>query len=447
MEFLQMIWSSLTTENEVLTNILVTILTFIELTVTMLLFSSILNINCNKKQKFIYVLTTGILCILINTFVPDNYAPPLTIILIFLCIKFLFKQSFLTTIIAQFLPLFIISIIESVFSKIYVLILGKSFDNCFTIPIQRIFFMLIIYLCIFIIFLISKRFKINITLLETLSKKNKYILIINFILACIAIISQLYLISFYSATLSNFVTLISIITLISYFVISIYSLIKATNLEVTTQNLEIEKTYNKTLTLLHDNIRGFKHDFNNIVQAIGGYVVTNDMPGLKKYYSQLLEDCQKCNNLTALSPDAINNPPIYAILADKYHIADEKGIKVNLEIFLDLNTLNIKIYEFTRILGILLDNAIEAASLCEEKIINIRMQKTKNVQLLIIENTYINKDVDVDKIFEKDFSTKKVKSGLGLWEVRQYLKKSKNLNLYTSKNDKYFKQQFEIYPQ
>ena len=30
-----------------------------------------------------------------------------------------------------------------------------------------------------------------------------------------------------------------------------------------------------------------------------------------------------------------------------------------------------QVYEFTRILGILLDNAIEASSECEEKIINI----------------------------------------------------------------------------
>ena len=62
-------------------------------------------------------------------------------------------------------------------------------------------------------------------------------------------------------------------------------------------------------------------------------------------------------------------------------------------------------------------------------------------------NTYKNKDINVDKIFEKDFSTKSKKSnsGLGLWEVRQILKKNNNLNLFTSKNDEFFSQQFEIY--
>ena len=121
---------------------------------------------------------------------------------------------------------------------------------------------------------------------------------------------------------------------------------------------------------------------------------------------------------------------------------------MNLEVFLDLSTLNMKIYEFTRILGILMDNAIEAAYECEDKIINVEMRKDFKVdrQLLIIENTYNQKEVDIDKIFEKGYSSKANNTGLGLWEVRQILKKSSNLNLFTTKNEIFFTQQLEIYP-
>ena len=64
-----------------------------------------------------------------------------------------------------------------------------------------------------------------------------------------------------------------------------------------------------------------------------------------------------------------------------------------------------------------------------------------------IENTYLNKDIDTERIFEKNYSTKssKTNSGLGLWEVRQILKRNNNLNLFTTKNDEFFIQQFEIY--
>jgi len=187
-----------------------------------------------------------------------------------------------------------------------------------------------------------------------------------------------------------------------------------------------------------------------LYNQLDGYIDSNDTEGLRGYYSQLLEDCQRVTNLTTLSPEVINNPAVYSLLTAKYHKADELGIKINLQIFLNLNDLNMKIYEFTRVLGILLDNAIEASSECNKKIINLEIRKdTKSPrQLLIIENTYNNKDIDTTRIFEKGYSTKTDSTqphGLGLWEVNQILKKNKNLALFTTKNDTFFTQQFEIY--
>ena len=198
---------------------------------------------------------------------------------------------------------------------------------------------------------------------------------------------------------------------------------------------------------MHDSVRGFKHDFDNIVTTIGGYIKTNDMDGLKSYYSQLEEDCSKVNNLYVLDPDIINNPGVYNLITAKYNEALEKGIKVNLTVLLDLNDLHMKIYEFARILGILLDNAIDAASECDEKILNIvfRNESKNNRNIILIENTYKDKDVDIEQIFNKGVSGKQNHTGLGLWEIRQILKKNNNVNLYTNKNEKYFSQQLEIY--
>ena len=198
---------------------------------------------------------------------------------------------------------------------------------------------------------------------------------------------------------------------------------------------------------MHDSVRGFKHDFDNIVTTIGGYIKTNDMEGLEKYYSQLEEDCEKVNNLYILDPDIINNPGIYNLLTTKYNEAEEEGIKVNLTFLLDLNHLHMKIYEFARILGILLDNSIEAASECDEKILNIvfRNDTKNNRNIIKLENTYKDKDVDINEIFNKGVSGKENHTGLGLWEIREILKKNNNVNLHTTKNDNYFSQQLEIY--
>ena len=53
-------------------------------------------------------------------------------------------------------------------------------------------------------------------------------------------------------------------------------------------------------------------------------ILIKDLEGLEKYYRQLLQDCNRVNNLTALSPTVINNPAIYNVVAAKYHRADEK---------------------------------------------------------------------------------------------------------------------------
>ena len=65
--------------------------------------------------------------------------------------------------------------------------------------------------------------------------------------------------------------------------------------------------------------------------------------------------------------------------------------------------------------------------------------------IIKIENTYENKEIDTDKIFEKNYSTKKGNTGLGLWKIRDILKKDTSLDLFTSKDEEMFKQQIEIY--
>lgn len=165
---------------------------------------------------------------------------------------------------------------------------------------------------------------------------------------------------------------------------------------------------------------------------------------------EVFNECKEINNMGILDPKIINNPAVYSIITNKYYKAQEENIKMNIEIMLDFNDLNISTYELCRILGILLDNAIEAAKMCEEKIINIQVRRDFKVDrnLIIIENTYKNKNLNIDQLFEKGYSTKKNNEGLhglGLWNIRRILQKNNNLNLFTTTKEKLFSQQLEIY--
>lgn len=422
-------------------------LIFIEAYVSMLLFTTILNISVTKKQQIIYVLAISIFGIITNLFIPEPFDTFLNVAVFLLSNILILKSNFLKSILALVIPFITAILVELIFSRIYSTIFNIDYVVGMNIPIHRLIGTLFMYLFIFIIYLILKYFKVNLSKIEILNKKHRYLLILNIVFGIILIATQLYILTFYTYLLPAFILLLSIISILAYLIVSFYTIFTVSKLERTSMSLEEAQLYNRTLEILQDNTRAFRHDFANILQGMVGYMDNNDMEGLRKYYSQLVEDIQQSNNLTTLSPKVVNNPAIYNVLASKYHKADSLGIKIHLEAFLDMNELHMKIYEFTRVLGILMDNAIEATSECENKIINVSFRKDsrKHMQLLVIENTYKNKDVDTDKIFEKGYSTKKGNTGLGLWEVRQILKKNNNLNLFTTKNSEFFIQQFEIY--
>jgi len=450
MEILQTIWNVLTTENELLVNIVSIPLAFIEAYLSMLIFTTLLNIANTKKQRLIFTLSFSTLSLLNKFIIAAPYNNFINIIIMPILVFFIFKTTILKSILSEIINYIVAFIIIVPLILLYSFIFNISSEATNIIPLHKICFSIINYAILYLFNVLCVRFKIIISLVDRFKYKVSFLLILNFVVGSIAICIVSYLLFAYINVLPNMLIISCTLILFLYFVLTMFSLIRTNKLEITTQNLEEQKLYNKTLATLHDNIRGFKHDFNNIIQAIGGYLSTDNIDGLKIYYKDLLDECQINNNLSVLNPELINNPVIYSLLADKYYKSEKLDIKLNLEVLTDLSNLNIKSYELTRILGVLLDNAIEAAAKCTKKFINISFRRDRNKDLIIIQNSYVNKDIDINKIYEKGYTSKNdtVKDsehGLGLWEVRKYLKKNTHLDLYTTKTDEYFSQQFEIY--
>lgn len=211
-------------------------------------------------------------------------------------------------------------------------------------------------------------------------------------------------------------------------------------------NFDLQET-NKRLECCYDNVRSFKHDFSNIMQSIGGYIAVKDLDGLKRMYSSIVEECQDISNLKGIDRDQINNPAIYHLVNKKYVMARELGIKMKVMVLSDLTKLNASDFEICRILGILLDNAIEATEECNEKIISIKFicDKFNSRNLIIIENPCKNYLLNVNQLYEKGFTTKKKKvgHGLGLWKVNQIVKMNKNIEIATERSNN-FKQAVSI---
>ena len=270
--------------------------------------------------------------------------------------------------------------------------------------------------------------------------------IILLILTFINTIGLFYVLKSFPST----IYIIAIILIISYYSITIINIKKTIKLKNEQNKVNELEGNNTRLMESFEDMRSFRHDMKNIMQGLGGYIQAKDMDGLTNMYNEFMSDCKGIQNTKDFEKLGNTNPAIYNLINNKYLEAKKDGINITVGVYVDLNVLKIKTYELCRVLGILIDNAIEATKECDNKEISIKFIKDKynNRNLVIIENPYKNTLLDLSKLKQKGFTTKKDKKrhGLGLWRVNKIIAKNDNLRLTTSREDnKIFKQQLEIY--
>lgn len=301
-----------------------------------------------------------------------------------------------------------------------------------------IYFLISLSTFILIVLIIYySRIKINI--LEDINRKRNVSLVINgFITLALTAPNILYFTTSKTDIPSYLITY-NLIAIFGLFGLSIYNTLRGAQLNSKSQQLEIQMLYNKTLTDLVDSLRGFRHDFSNTLHSISGFIALNDMQGLKEYFNNLKSDYSSVSSLSLANSTIIKNPPIYGLIVSKFYIAESKGINVNLDIATDTLNSKMRIYDLTKILGIFMDNAIEAAEKTEDKIINLKMREDGSVYTIEISNSYSG-EINIQEIFKKGFSSKGADRGLGLWEVKIITDKSKSVSLKTQVKDNMFSQ-------
>lgn len=449
-QFLNNIWVALSSENLELVNLFMIPATVIEHCLFMNIFLIIFNVNTSFKQKILYVSLISLISIFSLNFILSPFNVIINYTCFIILVHFIFKLGLLQSLTSLIIPSFIFGLLNTLIQNPYLRIFNIEPDKFITIPIYRIPYLAILYLGMFLVNLFLRKFrkiKFNLDLLDDLDKKPKLILTINIGLGFLTLCIQLITTAFYIDIVPIIMSILNFVLLVAFLVLSIYSLTRMIKLANTRRDLECAEEYNKSLGILYDKVKGFKHDFDNIISTLDGYIENNDMNGLKDYFYEVKKDCKITNNLSIINPRAINNPGIYSLLNNKYFKATNLGINFDFEYFLDLNKVDVNLYQLSRILGILIDNAIEEAEKCEEKIIKVSFirENRNNRSVITIQNTYSNKDVNIEEIFNKGISGKENHSGIGLWEVKNYIKKSKNLDLFTTKDNTFFKQELSIY--
>lgn len=220
------------------------------------------------------------------------------------------------------------------------------------------------------------------------------------------------------------------------------------------QRQSIEDKYNESMeyVLRYEKIineQGKKnHEYNNQLMVIKGYI--NKPERLSEYLDEVIGEHKTGQNYTVKQLGFLPDGGVKGLLYHKLSKMEDNNIKYYLYVDQnlkdkDIESFDLKTYrDLTKLLGVFLDNAIDAALKSEEKEIEVELKDKEDCLLLTISNTY-DKNTDINKVGKSGFTTKGVGHGFGLSIVKDIAKTNSEIETFSSKESDKFIQTAMIY--
>mgnify|MGYP001486772896 CR=1 FL=1 len=220
------------------------------------------------------------------------------------------------------------------------------------------------------------------------------------------------------------------------------------------QKQAIEDKYNESMeyVLRYEKIineQGKKnHEYNNQLMVIKGYI--NKPERLSEYLDEVIGEHKTGQNYTVKQLGFLPDGGVKGLLYHKLSKMEDNNIKYYLYVDQnlkdkDIESFDLKTYrDLTKLLGVFLDNAIDAALKSEEKEIEVELKDKEDCLLLTISNTY-DKNTDINKVGKSGFTTKGVGHGFGLSIVKDIAKTNSEIETFSSKESDKFIQTAMIY--
>ena len=214
---------------------------------------------------------------------------------------------------------------------------------------------------------------------------------------------------------------------------------------------EVENYYKYTLQIekINNDMRKFRHDYVNILTTMSDYIRENDMAGLRRYFNDEIlpmQDSMQMNTVKINGTENLRVREIKGLLTTKILQAQEKNISISIEVPEPIDKINMPIIDLSRVIGIILDNAIEASeTITEDALIRVAFIKNSDISVTFIVMNKCEDDIPrVHTLFQENFSTKRGNRGLGLFTLKEITDSNANVLLDTTIENGYFVQKVEI---
>ena len=207
-----------------------------------------------------------------------------------------------------------------------------------------------------------------------------------------------------------------------------------------------QQLYERDLEAIRQEVRAFRHDYKNLLAGLSEQADEGELNQLRTALSELDTGFDRRIGEKIRASTQIGNvrvPQVRSLLLSKLAVMAQKGIDCRLEAIYPMERVGMDVWDFTRCLGILLDNAAEAAAETETPWVEIVLLSQKGRLSLRVSNPYIGA-IDPDKIWTEGFSTKGEGRGLGLPGYQRILEDYPHAAASTSWADGVFIQKLTV---
>ena len=206
---------------------------------------------------------------------------------------------------------------------------------------------------------------------------------------------------------------------------------------------QVLKFYADEMERQYATIRSFRHDYANIMLTFKQLMDNDDMVGLKKFYYENMDSLviKQVADSAVKDVARLKIPEIKSLILSKIQLAN---VPVFYESQKDIDHVPIDMIDFLRMIGIVLDNAIEEVETLGTGEVRVGFDVNEDSVIFICKNDC---RVDMPAIYElrtDGFSTKGNGRGIGLSNLDELVGKYEHIFLETTIENGYFIQRLSM---
>lgn len=171
------------------------------------------------------------------------------------------------------------------------------------------------------------------------------------------------------------------------------------------------------LEALNTTLRKQRHDFMNHLQVVFGLIELDQKEEAHEYIERVYGDIQRVGRSMKTALPAVN-----ALLAAKMADCEQRGVQAEFQISSDWAGMSVPAWELCRVLGNLIDNALDALEEARQPRLRVEMGESMLSYTFSIEDNGAGLSEGVlERMFQAGFTTKSSGHGMGLSIVREIL--------------------------